>query len=194
MNPWSIISCFLIAILLLWNIVLFIRNNNKNNESEHYFELNAKLNFIAASGTLLILVVTFLGWNVRKEILMNSNVAIKEMVQVKSHEVDSLLESKNILKAGIYIVNDIDFKENKVYKFEDLLTIDNKSLPRFSHPPKLIINTNTGENLRIKEITDSYFILSKPIAKYYFISDERTNPEYPKIIKFDVWIGDYKSK
>jgi hypothetical protein len=106
---------------------------------------------------------------------------------------DSLIKNKNILKAGIYIVTDNEFKAGKVYKFEDLESIDKKRLPVFEYAPKLIISTNTGENLRIDTITNEFFILAKPIIKNGFIMLERNNPIYPKSVKFDVWIADYKT-
>lgn len=94
---------------------------------------------------------------------------------------------------GIYIVNDIEYQEDKIYKFKDLLTFDNKQLPAFVFEPKLLISTTTGENLRIKKITNEYFILSKPISKNSGIRTDDDNPEYPKTIKLDIWIADYKN-
>jgi len=189
----SILLLLVIIILLIWDILLrLIQKKQPSNENKEYFELNSKLNFIIAVGTLAILLVTYLGFDVKEEILKKSEEPIKNLIKAKSLEIDSLLESKNILKAGIYIINDLNYKEDSVYKFEDLLTIDNKNLPNFAYPPKLIINTSTGENLRIKKVTNDCFILSSPIQKSSSLLIGE-NPNYPKNLKFDIWIADYKT-
>lgn len=195
MDAILIFLLILIVILLLWNIKLYYNHKRKGkNHDREYFDLNAKLNFVTAVGTLAILLISYLGFNVKKEILKNSEEPINEMVKMKSKEIDSLMASKNILKAGIYIISDLDFKENKVYKFKDLLTIDNKHLPDFAYIPKLIINTSTGENLRIEKLTTEFFVLGRSISKHSFLAIEDENPNYPKILKFDIWIADYKTK
>ncbi|MFT4806460.1 MAG: heme/copper-type cytochrome/quinol oxidase subunit 2 [Psychroserpens sp.] len=195
------ILTFFMLIIFIWNIYLFYQHKGQNaNPEREYFELNAKLNFVTAAGTLAVFVISFLGFNVKDEIIKKSELIIKEMIIKKSAELDtlityadSLIKNKNILKAGIYIVTDNEFKAGKVYKFEDLESIDKKRLPVFEYAPKLIISTNTGENLRIDTITNEFFILAKPIIKNGFIMLERNNPIYPKSVKFDVWIADYKT-
>jgi len=114
-----------------------------------------------------------------------------ELVAKKGKEIDSLLENKNILKAGIYIVSDIKFKEDSIYYFKLLKTIDNKPLPIFNTNPKLIINTNTGENLRIKELTKNYFILEKYKSKNIVLSVGKNQEYTPIELRFDIWIADY---
>jgi heme/copper-type cytochrome/quinol oxidase subunit 2 len=195
MDTIVVLFLVLILILLLWNIKIYYSHakNDKNNDRE-YFELNAKLNFIVAVGSLAILLISYLGFNVKKEIIKNSEIPINEMVEKKSNEIDSLFASKNILKAGIYIINDLSFKENKVYKFKDLLTIDNKHLPEFAYAPKLIISTSTGENLRVEKVTNEFFVLAEPMSKNSYLVVEEDDPSYPKILKFDIWIADYKTK
>ena len=195
MDAIIVLLLIFIFILLIWNIKLFYNLKKKDeNHVAEYYELNGKLNFITAVGSIAILLISYLGFNVKKEILKNSEGSINEMVKAKSSEIDSLLESKNILKAGVYIVNDLEFKEEKEYKFEDLKTIDNKPLPRFTSEPKLIISTNTGENLRIEKVTTDFFVLGKPISKNYAFIDSKDNPNYPKILIFDIWIADYRMK
>jgi hypothetical protein len=193
-NTIQILVTIAIFILLAWDIYLHIRlRRNKNRDHEHH-ELNSKLNFITASGSFAILAISFLGWDVKDEILKKSEEPIKEMINKKSAEIDTLLKNKNILKAGIYIVTDLEFKENKIFKFQDLLTIDHKHLPELTNAPKLLINTRTGENLRIEKVTNEYFILGKPISETYSIYEEGVNPKYPKVLKFDIWIADYKQE
>jgi hypothetical protein len=201
-NEYILIFLILIlSILSIWEICLFYQHKRQNaNKEREYFELNAKLNFVTAVGTLIVLLSSYLGINVKDEIIKKSELIIKEMIIKKSAELDtlityadSLIKNKNILKAGIYIVTDNEFKAGKVYKFEDLESIDKKRLPVFEYAPKLIISTNTGENLRIDTITNEFFILAKPIIKNGFIMLERNNPIYPKSVKFDVWIADYKT-
>ncbi|MFM9838840.1 MAG: hypothetical protein ACKVOQ_11285 [Cyclobacteriaceae bacterium] len=194
MNTIQILVLIAISILLVWDIYLHIKLKRNKNRDHEYHELNSKLNFITASGSFALLAVSFLGWDVKDEILKKSEGPIKEMISEKRVEIDSLLANKNILKAGIYIVTDLEFKENKMFKFRDLLTIDHKHLPELTNAPKLLINTSTGENLRIEKVTNEYFILGKPISKNYSLVNETDNPEYPKILKFDIWIADYKQK
>jgi hypothetical protein len=189
-----ILLILILSILSIWEIRLFYQHKRQSaNQEREYFELNAKLNFVTAAGTLAVFVISFLGFNVKDEIIKKSELIIKEMIKEKSAKLDTLIENKNILKAGIYIVTDNEFKAGKVYKFEDLESIDKKRLPVFEYAPKLIISTNTGENLRIDTITNEFFILAKPIIKNGFIMLERNNPIYPKSVKFDVWIADYKT-
>lgn len=191
MNAIEILILCLIFILLFWNAIQ-LTLANKGKRTSKYFELNAKLNFIIATGSLAILLITYLGWDSKEEILKRSDPIINNAVHKKIAEVDSVIDSKNILKIGTYIVNDLVFKEGKQYRFTELLTIDNKHLPEFANKPKLIIITNTGENLRIKDVTSKYFILSHPIKKANYIEFQEDNPEYPKELKFDVWIADYE--
>lgn len=195
MDSIQALFIFLIFILLIWNVCLLYRiKKNKGKQVKEYYELNSKLNFITAFGSLAVLLFSYLGWDIKVEINENSKDAIRELIKLKSDEIDSLFADKNILKAGIYIVNDLEFKENKKFRFNDLLTFDNKPLPDFVHSPKLIISTSTGENLRIEKVTNEYFILGKPISKNNCIVLEEDNPKYPVIIKFDIWIADYKNK
>jgi len=123
--------------------------------------------------------------------LKQSKPMMDELVAKKGKEIDSLLENKNILKAGIYIVSDIKFKEDSIYYFKLLKTIDNKPLPIFNTNPKLIINTNTGENLRIKELTKNYFILEKYKSKNIVLSVGKNQEYTPIELRFDIWIADY---
>ena len=183
-----------ITILLTWNVFLYFRLKHDRNLNREYFELNAKLNFLTAIGSFAIVMISFLGWDVKDELLKRSEVPIKEMIDEKRSEIDSLLSNKNILKAGIYIITDLKFEENKIFKFHDLLTIDKKHLPELTDIPKLLITTSTGENLRIEKLTNEYFILGKPISKFFYLSTEEGNPKYPKELRFDVWIADYKMK
>lgn len=200
MNAIEILLLILIVILLVWNsFELYFNKRETQKTGQKYFELSAKINFLTATGTLAILLVSYLGLNVKDEILKKSETPINELITKKSKEIDSslriidtLLASKDVLKAGIYIVNDLTFKVDKIFKFQDLLTIDKKRLPSFSYAPKLMIITNTGENIRIKKVTNEYFILGEPISKNYSILTEQGNPEYPKLLKFDLWIADYK--
>lgn len=191
----QILLMIVIIILLVWDIILhYHHKKQKAKEGREYYEVNSKLNFIIAVGSFSILLVTYLGFDVKEDILKKSETPINELVNTKSAEIDSLLESKNILKAGIYIVNDLNYKEDSIYMFADLLTIDNKHLPDFAYEPKLIINTSTGENLRIKKVTLDYFVLGSPIKKSGFLMLEGENPKYPKKLTFDIWIADYKTK
>lgn len=183
-----------ILILLIWDICLHLIFKRERKKEREYFELNARLNFIIAVGSLAILLISYLGWNIKDEILKRSEEPIRKMIDEKKVEYDSLLDNKNILKAGIYIVTDLEFKENRIFKFKDLSTIDNKHLPDLAHAPRLLITTSTGENLRIEKITNEYFILGKPISKSYSLFQEGDNPKYPKILKFDIWIADYNQK
>ena len=200
MNTIEILLLILIFILLIWNsFELYFNKKVTQKTGQKYFELSAKINFLTATGTLAILLISYLGLNVKDEILKKSETPIRELITKKSKEIDSslriidtLLASKNVLKAGIYIVNDLTFKVDKIIKFQNLLTIDKKSLPSFSYAPKLMIITNTGENIRIKKVTNEYFILGEPISKNYSILAEQGDPDYPKILKFDLWIADYK--
>ena len=178
------------VVLLIWNLISYKRYANQEKQ---YYELNAKLNYITATGTVFIILLGYLGYNNEQNLNTNNERKIKEFITEKSSKIDSLINSKDILKAGIYIVNDIEFKENREYKFEDLKTIDNKNLPKFSYSPKLIINTSTGENLRIKKVTNTYFILSTPISKHFSYWAEGDNANYPNVVKFDVWIANYKT-
>lgn len=123
--------------------------------------------------------------------MKQSKPMMDELVAKKGKEIDSLLENKNILKAGIYIVSDIKFKEDSIYYFKLLKTIDNKPLPIFNTNPKLIINTNTGENLRIKELTKNYFILEKYKSKNIVLSVGKNQEYTPIELRFDIWIADY---
>lgn len=182
-----------LIILFIWNLIVYYKQpKDVANKNKKYYELDAKLNFVIAVGSLAIFIVSYLGYDVKEEILKKSETPINEMVKAKSHEIDSLLESKNILKAGIYIVNGLEYKEGKKFRFKDFLTIDNKHLPDFGYSPKLIINSSTGENLRIVKVTSEYFILSKPLLKSGYLQLD-DNPYYPDIVKFDVWIADYKN-
>lgn len=192
-----ILFLFMILLLILsvWNYFIYRRFLKLNMQSDNqYHELNAKLNFIIAVGSFAILIISYFGFDVKADILNKSKEPIMEMVRIKSHEIDSLLESKNILKAGIYIVTDLEYKENKVYEFKNLFTIDEKHLPDFAYVPKLMIITNTGENLRIEKVTNEFFTLTKPISKNGFLLVEQENPDYPEVVKFDIWIADYKTK
>src|SRR5258706_3140140 len=113
METFQLLLFTAIAILLVWNIFLFFQLRQNRNLNREYFELNAKLNFITAVGSFAIIVISFLGWDVKDEILKKSEMPIKEMINEKSTEIDNLLANKNILKAGIYIVTDLEFKEKK---------------------------------------------------------------------------------
>ena len=140
------------------------------------------------------MLATYLGLNSKKELRIEYEKEITTFIKNQNDRIDSIINSKNILQAGIYIVNDIVYNEDQEYRFEDLKTIDNKKLPTFLYPPKLIINTSTGENLRIKKVTTTSFILSAPIAKSYSLFADGDNKDYPKVVKFDVWIADYKTE
>ena len=190
----QILLIIVIIILLVWDIILHYQFKKKTTKKcREYYEVNSKLNFIIAIGSFAILLVTYLGFDVKEDILKKSERPINELVNAKSAEINSLLESKNILKAGIYIVNDLKYKEDSIYLFSNLITIDNKHLPDFAYEPKLIINTRTGENLRIKKVTLDYFVLGSPINKSGFIMTEQENPKYPKELTFDIWIADYRT-
>ena len=205
-----VVALLVIAIVLfIWNIYSF---RLKDNQDKQYYELNSKLNYITATGSVFILLAAYLGYTNEQNLNSNNDRKIKEFfnenssvlqkenerlvtrfIGEKSRKIDSLIDSKDILKAGVYIVNDCEFAEGKEYNFKDLRTIDGKELPKFSFAPKLIINTSTGENLRIKAVTNTYFVLGRPITKELYLITDGANPGYPKKVKFDVWIADYKA-
>jgi hypothetical protein len=180
------------AILLIWNLIVYRKTNQ--NDIAGYHELNAKLNYITATGSAFIILATYLGFSNVQNIDENTNKKVKDFFVTQSIKIDSIIDSKDVLKAGVYIVNNIEYKEDKEYEFGSLRTIDNKPLPKFSFPPKLIINTSTGENLRIKKVTTHSFVLGQAITKAQVIALDQDNKDYPQSVKFDVWIADYKTQ
>ena len=177
----------IIAVLLIWNVVF---TKKLTTEDSRFHEVNARLNYLAATGAVIIAVLSYFGFNYEQNLSSKAN----EFIVKKNSYFDSTIASKNILKASIFIVNDLEFVENKEYRFDALKTIDNQYLPKFLYPPKLIINTSTGENLRIKNITPTAFVLSRPLSKNTVFWAEEDNPNYPKVVTFDVWIADYRGK
>jgi hypothetical protein len=180
-----------IITLLIWNIATHARTTAI--EHEKYHELNGKINYLAALGSTLVVIIAYLGWSTSKDIKEFNARQLREFINEQSQKIDSIVRSKNILKAGVYIVNDLDFKAGKEYKFDELRTIDDKPLPKFSFAPKLIVSTATGENLRIITVTPTSFTLGEPITRYNSFVAEEANKNYPKTLKFDVWIADYKT-
>lgn len=190
MEIFIILLLVTIAALLVWNMFLFWKSkSDANSETDGYFELKARLNFIVAVGTVGLLIIAYLGFGVKNEILEKADPMIRQAVKEIRHEVDSLISNKNILKAGIYIVNDIVYKSDSTYYFSDLKTIDNESLPIFKNAPKLMINSSTGQGFRVRKIDNKLFVLTEPIPKYTFIGYDATG--YPDVVTLDIWIADY---
>jgi hypothetical protein len=128
-------------------------------------------------------------FNIEKEAI--KSVLLKTGKDAKDIDRDINLLAANRIR--IYIVGGIKFKEDSIYKFSSLKTIDNAGLPEFTFPPELIIKTNTGENLRIKKLTNGSFILGKQLFEGNFLMADE-NPTYKKTeLKFDIWIADYKT-
>jgi hypothetical protein len=65
MNTIGIILSISIIILLVWNIYEFRYFKKCNTKGSKYFELNEKINFIIAIGSLLIFTAGYLGFNVK---------------------------------------------------------------------------------------------------------------------------------
>lgn len=190
---YLIVALLIITIILIiWTFCSFRRNVQKENSDRNYLELGAKMNYLTATGSVFIILATYLGYNNELSLKKEYEAKISDFISKKSFYVDSVINSKDILRAGTYIVNDLNYIDNKKYKFEDLTTINNKKLPKFSFAPKLIINVCTGENFRVIEVTNEYFILGRPLSKNNFLVLDQDNANYPKVIKFDVWIADYK--
>ncbi|TAH40107.1 MAG: hypothetical protein EYC69_11910 [Bacteroidetes bacterium] len=200
MNDMIFITGFFICILLIWNIIerKKIRASTAPISTP---ELNARFNFITAFGAFLVLAIGYLGLNDQKKVTDRIYSEIKPKAdslitnvgrQVQS--LDSSLANKNILKAGIYIVSDLKFRGDSLYKFSSLRTIDNKSLPQFKTAPKILISTKEGFTVPIKFITDSSFEFYRP---YGFLLAEEGNykrPETATLTKIDLWIADYKTE
>lgn len=189
MEVFILLLLFAIIALLIWNIILFWKSKNRDSKADGYFELKARLNFIVAVGSVGLLIIAYLGFGVKNEILNKADPIIIQMVNEKSKEIDSLFSSKNILKAGIYIVNDIVYKSDSTYNFRDFKTIDNASLPLFKNAPKLMINSSTGNDFRVRSINSESFVLTESIPKYTFLGYDAEG--YPDVVTLDIWIADY---
>ncbi len=179
-----------IVILLIWNIGLLKKTRNENNDKS-ILEIKAKLNFIVATGSLAVLVITYLGWDAKENIKMQNEIIVNEMIENYKEKLDSIFDENDLLKSQLFIVSGLEYEENnQKFVFNELKTVNGDRLPTFEHSPKIIVETSTGENLRIVETTSKYFILDKPIKKHWSLSTGE-NEQYPDILEFDVWIVNY---
>src|ERR1700677_46144 len=73
-----------ITILLIWNIVTVKIKNNKEKE---YNELNAKLNYITATGSVIIILIGYLGYNNEQNLNTANENKIKSFFVGKAEEL-----------------------------------------------------------------------------------------------------------
>jgi hypothetical protein len=92
------------------------------------------------------------------------------------------LSNKDILKNNIFIVKDLFLiagSGEKKFYFKDILTVNNKPLPKFTSSPSISIVSTNGALIDIKKITKEYFVLDCSMA-----SEDKSY--------FDIWIVENK--
>jgi len=135
---------FALVTFLIWNIFLFKHLKNSKNLSREYLEIKYQLQFYIAIFSVLIGVLTFLGYNTTKNIEEN----VKN--EILSQTDDIIKTSKNEL------ISTIDGLNKELYKTSS----ENE---RIKESNKIIMNNSEKTNDRFYNLYEQFISLNKEL-------------------------------